>query len=189
VAMVSMEVLGDAFTDYDMEDCKLCIPATKLKSMLAVMGDDIEMTVNEGRITMKSGSIRRSTQSEVMDDKNVRVPDVDLPNVATIDLSDMRRTFTTSGEFTDHVTFRMGADGMLVSAQGDVDELSWECPTAVSADGESHSASYTLDYIVDALRNLPTTVTLRMSDDYPLVLEANEPFHLRYILAPRIESD
>ena len=185
VAMVSAIITADKFADYDMEDCRMCMPLDKLKTALSVMDKDIDLEFKDGRITMKSGSIRRSFASDRADELP-KIPAFRKNDPIEVSTAVMRKAISAAADFSSAVMFLQDSEGFHVSSSGDTDDIQMDFDVPRE---EERKASYPLDYMQNILRAMPGEVNISYDSDYPVVIACTDPLDMEFILAPRIEQE
>lgn len=184
VVMVSAIVTADRFAEYDMDEYTVCLPIEKLKAALSVMGKEVEMTITDDRITLKSESVKRSFAPE-MPDESPKMPSFSKDNPATIDTSLLKKALAAC-DFADCLKLSLGPDGLLITAAGTTDDMTAEYPDCKC--DELFTSSYSKQYLSDILKAMSGRVTMYIGNDYPLTVTADEPFDMEFILAPRVED-
>ena len=193
VSAVKMEIPKERFERYEQNDPQLDensqiddafgIPTEKMGKILSILGDTVQMDVDD-RIIFRSKNITRTiSKNEV--DPAPKFPNMNATTCVEIDTSETIRAMGTAS-FTDAIRFKTNKEGTTIWADGDTDSLSVTLEKATAE--EEAEASYPMDYIMNALKALPKTVTLSYSTDYPMILICFEPFSIELLVAPRIEQ-
>ena len=184
VGMVSIKIPDIAFASYECQDCAIAIPMAALKSMLAVFDSEIETTVDEkGLLTMKAGNIRRTCRTvEVQDEP--KIPGIQCTVSAQINATKLLKVMSIS-DYTDYITVRSSEKGLQFETAGDTDSTEIDYPMEGL---ETAQAAYPLEYIRPIIASLPSDVMISFADDYPCMIAVEEPFSIRFLLAPRIED-
>ena len=185
VGMVSIKIPTTAFKSYECQECNVAIPTAKLKGMLAVLDGDIETIVDDGgMLTMKAGGIRRTCRTvEVQDEP--KIPGIQCTVSAQIDATKLLKVMSVS-DYTDHITVQSSDKGLKFETAGDTDstEIDYEMGGL-----ESAKATYPLDYIRPIIGSLPSDIMIAFGNDYPCMISVEQPFSIRFLLAPRIEDE
>lgn len=185
VGMVSIRIPDTAFKSFECQECNVAIPIAKLKAMLAVLDSEIEATVgDDGTLTMKSGTIRRTCRTvEVQDEP--KMPGLTCTVSAQIDATRLLKVMSVS-DYTDHITVRSSETGIVFETAGDTDSTEIE----YAMEGlESATAMYALDYIRPIIASLPSELMISFATDFPCMISVEQPFSIRFMLAPRIEEE
>src|SRR3990172_75392 len=172
VAMVDLSLDRGAFEAYRADECELGIDMDKVKEVLrlAKAGDTITMTHEE--------------------DKNRLVLNV---GNTTRPMSLLR----ASESVTDHIALIVGPEGFEIVSEGDTDTVSHKVPKDLLEDLQAKEvvrSLFPLDYFSNMVKAISTagSVKLHLGSDYPVKMEfpvAGGKGEVRYLLAPRIESD
>ena len=185
VSMVSIQIPKGVFLEYDCTPGNVAIPAANLKSMLSVLDGQIEIFAGEdGRMTMKAGTIRRTTRT-LAADESPKMPNLDLNVKASIDTAVLRKVIGTSG-YTDYISVKSSDKGLTFITSGDSDSTDLEYPMEGL---ESASAAYPLDMFDRIMSALQSPVNFEIATDHPCRIYRQEPFRIEFMLAPRIEQE
>jgi len=148
------------------------------------------------RLTVTVGGFTRTTAA--IGTKGISdpsVPALTLPGYAKLPAKALLDAVQAVSEVTDRVELVLMRDGLGVSGEGDVDEVS----TVLAADGMEFVLSSTVeeevrsrfptDYLLSFLKTVKgETLTVHLGDDVPLRAEWDGATKGIYVLAPRIET-
>lgn len=185
VSMVSIQIPKSAFIEYECTPGNVAIPTANLKSMLSVLDGQIEIFAGEdGRMTMKAGTIRRTTRT-LAADESPKMPNLQPTIRASIDTAVLRKVIGTS-DYTDYITVKSNDRGFTFTTSGDTDSTDLEIPA--EGLGEARSG-YPLDMFDKIISSIQSPVIFEMDKDYPCRISREEPFRIQFMLAPRIEQE
>lgn len=202
VAMIEMEVGKDAFESYDAQECEIGLDLDRVKGVLrlASSGESIAMDHDEthGRLVFKVGNItRRMNLVDTASMNDPKVPQLDLSTEITLSVDELQKGIRAAESISDHLTLKAGSGFFELSCEGDTDSVSLRLEgsslQSITADNEVQSM-FPLDYFSNIVKAIPagTAVRVELEKDYPVRLVfaiADGQIKVRYLLAPRIESD
>ena len=201
VAMLHLTLNKKAFEEYKTDECTLGIDIDKLKDVikLAGPGETVEMQHDEdkNRLILNIGNITR--RMALIDTKGMsepKIPSLDLPALLTINTEEAKRGVKASEPVADHVELKASPDGFEMTAKGDTDTVilklhkdlleKLDCKEAVRS-------LYSLDYLGKMIKTVSSpNIGLHFGNDLPVNMDfdlADGSGHVRYLLAPRIESE
>ncbi len=201
VAMLHLTLNKKAFEEFKADECTLGIDIDKLKDVikLAGPGETVEMQHDEdkNRLIINIGNItRRMALIDTGGMSEPKMPSLTLPALVTINTNEAKRGIKASEPVSDHVELKASPDGFEMAAKGDTDTVilklhkdlleKLDCKEAVRS-------LYSLDYLSNMVKNVPSpNIGLHLGNDMPIDLDfdiADGNGHVRYLLAPRIESE
>lgn len=202
VAMIEMEVEGEAFESYEAEPCEIGLDLDKVKSVLklASSGDIIRMEQDDthGRLVFRVGNItRRMNLVDTSSMNDPKVPQLALATDISLSVDELQKGIRAAESISDHITLRSGPGYFELSCEGDTDSVSLRLEgdsiLSINADTEVRSM-FPLDYFSNITKAIPsgTVVRVELDTDYPVKLVfalADGHAKVNYLLAPRIESD
>lgn len=202
VAMIEMEVGKDAFESYEADFCEIGLDLDKVKGVLklASSGDIVSMEQDDthGRLVFKVGNItRRMNLVDTATMNDPKVPQLSLATSISLMVDELQKGIRAADTISDHITLRAGPDFFELSCEGDTDSVSLRLEGSsllgIEAAEEVRSM-FPLDYFQNITKAIPagTAVTVELDSDYPVKLVfalADGAAKVRYLLAPRIESD
>jgi len=202
VAMVDLSLDRGAFEAYRADECELGIDMDKVKEVLrlAKAGDTITMTHEEdkNRLVLNVGNTtRRMSLVDTAGMSDPKVPSLNLPARVTIRTEELRQGIRASESVSDHIALIVGPDGFEIVSEGDTDTVSHKVPKDLLEDLQAKEvvrSLFPLDYFSNMVKAISTagSVKLHLGSDYPVKMEfpvAGGKGEVRYLLAPRIESD
>jgi len=202
VAMVDLSLEKAAFESYRADDGELGLDMDKVKEVLklAKSSDVISITHEEekNRLVLTVGNTtRRMSLVDTAGMSDPKVPSLNLPAKVTVRADELRQGIRASESVSDHIALTAGPDGFEIVSEGDTDTVSHKVPKELLEElsaKEAVRSLFPLDYfsnMVKAISSAPT-VRLYLGSDYPVKMEfkiAGGKGEVKYLLAPRIESD
>lgn len=202
VAMIEVDIKKGAFESYSAEPTEIGIDLDKVKEVLklATSGDIIlmEQDENHGRLVFKVGNItRRMNLVDTSGLSDPKVPQLSLSANIAVVVSELQKGLKAAETISDHIALTADEESFELSSEGDTDmaSLKLDKGNLVSIDAKSRVCSlFPLDYFSNLVKAIPsdTVVNIELDNDYPVKLIFNiagENGTVRYLLAPRIESD
>ena len=202
VAMVDLSLDRSAFDAYKADDGEIGVDMDKMKEILrlAKSGDVISMAHDEdkNRLVVSVGNTtRRMALVDTAGMSDPKVPSLNLPAKLTIRTDELRQGIRASESISDHIALKASNSGFEIASEGDTDNVSHVVPKELLEDlqvKDSVRSLFPLDYFSNMVKSIgtATTVTLYLGSDYPVKMEfkiAGGKGEVRYLLAPRIESD
>lgn len=196
VCMVNATLDPDSFSAHQPSDDSVAVDWDKLSDVIGLSNGDeqTEVHTGDGSMTVLFGNITR--RLGLLDGSGMTVPNIpDLEPTATaeVELRHLKKAVRATDAITDHTTFKATTDGLIVSAKGDIDDVTYKLPSAslkhFNVDEPARSM-YSNGYLFQILKGCAAgKVRLAWSDDHPVSIawEANG-VDVEYLLAPRIES-
>jgi len=202
VAMIEADIGKGAFESYSAETTEMGLDLDKVKDVLklAVSGDiiSIEQDEGHGRVVFKVGNItRRMNLVDTSSMSDPKVPQLSLSANAEIVVSELQRGLKAAESISDHIALTADPEMFELSSEGDTDAASLKLDKASlkGLNAESRVCSlFPLDYFANLVKAVPSDTVMRieLDNDYPVKLIfglAGDHGTVRYLLAPRIESD
>jgi proliferating cell nuclear antigen len=202
VAMIEVEVGKGAFESYSAERTDIGIDLDKVKEVLklASPGDIISMEQDEshGRIVFRVGNItRRMNLVDTSSMSDPKVPQLWVQAKVDIVVSELQKGIKAAETISDHIALSADAGSFELSSEGDTDaaNLRLEKNKLIGIEAKSKVCSrFPLDYFSNLVKAVPadTNVRIELDNDYPVKIAfdlAGGNGTVRYLLAPRIESD
>jgi proliferating cell nuclear antigen len=126
-----------------------------------------------------------------------KVPNLELPASVTVRADDLMQGIRASETVSDHIALVASPDGFEMTCEGDMDQVHWRKAKKDLAALEAPSSVrslFPLEYFSNMLKSVSSgsSVTMHLGSDYPVKMEfkiAGEKGEVRYLLAPRIESN
>ncbi len=202
VAMVDLSLDRGAFESYKAEDAELGLDMDKMKEILrlAKAGEVISITHDEdkNRLVVSVGNTtRRMSLVDTAGMSDPKVPSLNLPAKLVVRTDELRQAIRASESVSDHIALKASPEGFEVVSEGDTDTVSHMVPKDLLEELQAKDAVrslFPLDYFSNMVKAISTapTVALYLGTDYPVRMEfkiASGKGDVKYLLAPRIESD
>ena len=202
VAMVSLDLAGDAFDSFEATDGELGINLTKLNGIMemADKSDNIEIDLDEAAhklvIRMRGLSYTMSLLDPSSIRKEPKVPTLDLPTHIIIRGEDLKRAVKAAEKVSDYMSMGVNGDIFFMEAEGDTDNVRVEMTRDQLIDFKPGDAKslFSLDYLTDIskIAGKAGEVTIDLGKDYPLKIRfkiSEGHGEVSYMLAPRVESE
>ncbi len=202
VAMVDLSLDRGAFEAYKAEDAELGLDMDKMKEILrlAKAGEAISITHDEdkNRLVVSVGNTtRRMSLVDTAGMSDPKVPSLNLPAKLVVRTDELRQAIRASESVSDHIALKASPEGFEVVSEGDTDTVSHMVPKDLLEELQAKDAVrslFPLDYFSNMVKAISTApnVTLYLGTDYPVRMEfkiAAGKGEVKYLLAPRIESD
>ncbi|MDY0293170.1 MAG: proliferating cell nuclear antigen (pcna) [Candidatus Methanomethylophilaceae archaeon] len=202
VAMIEMEIGAKAFESFVANETEIGVDLDKIKTVLklASAGDIITMEQDEdrGRLIFKVGNItRRMNLVDTSGMSDPKVPQLTLSANIGVVASELQKGIRAAESISDHIALTADSESFELSCEGDTDSASLK----IDSDNLEHLEAsskvcslFPLDYFSNLVKAVPseTVVNVELDNDYPVKLVfslADGNGSVRYLLAPRIESD
>ncbi len=202
VAMVDLSLDRGAFESYKAEETELGLDMDKMKEILrlAKAGEIIALTHDEdkNRLVVNVGNTtRRMSLVDTAGMSDPKVPSLNLPAKLVVRTDELRQAIRASESVSDHIALKASPEGFEVVSEGDTDTVSHMVPKDLLEELQAKDAVrslFPLDYFSNMVKAIGTanTVVLYLGTDYPVKMEfkiAGGKGEVKYLLAPRIESD
>ena len=202
VAMVDLSLDRGAFESYKAEEAELGLDMDKMKEILrlAKAGEVISITHDEdkNRLVVSVGNTtRRMSLVDTAGMSDPKVPSLNLPAKLVVRTDELRQAIRASESVSDHIALKASPEGFEVVSEGDTDTVSHMVPKDLLEELQAKDAVrslFPLDYFSNMVKAISTapTVALYLGTDYPVRMEfkiAAGKGEVKYLLAPRIESD
>ena len=201
VAMLNLTLNKSAFEEYKADECTLGIDIDKLKDVIKLAGPgenvEIEHDEDKNRLIFNIGNItRRMALIDTEGMSEPKVPNLNLPALLTINTDEAKRGVKASEPVSDHVELKVSPDSFEMTAKGDTDTVILKLPKdlLVKLDcKEAMRSLYSLDYLSKMVKTVPSpNIGLHLGNDMPIDMDfdiADGNGHVRFLLAPRIESE
>ncbi len=201
VAMIELTLGKGAFESYEGEETELGIDIEKLKEILklAHAGDSVSLEHNEDKnqLIIKIGDVtRRMSLVDTAGMSDPKVPNIELPTTMRLKAEELNYGIKASESVSDHIALVADESSFEMSSEGDSDSVDYRLPKekliSLEAKGKVRSL-FPLDYFSNMARAIAggSEVKLNLGNNYPVKLEfdiAGGNGHVRYLLAPRVES-
>lgn len=202
VAMVIFKMLSSAFSVYDVkEDMTLAINLGNLKQVLrrAKPKDILTLEVVDGKlkIILKEKNTRTFYLPLIdLEEKEQRIPNLTAKVIVEMPSETLNEAIEDTDIIGESVTFGVHDMKLLISAVGDLTKaevtINEDDSVKINTQGDQ-KAKYSIEYLKKMIQGskLSDRVTLKFSQDYPLIIEYTEldKVSLTFILAPRVDTD
>jgi proliferating cell nuclear antigen len=202
IAMVDLTLGKDAFEEFKADESEIGIDIDKLSQFLklAKADDMVDLKHDEDKRKLKImvGDItRHMSLIDTTGMSDPKVPNLELPASVTVRADDLMQGIRASETVSDHIALVASPDGFEMSCEGDMDQVHWRKAKKDLAALEAPSSVrslFPLEYFSNMLKSVSSgsSVTMHLGSDYPVKMEfkiAGEKGEVRYLLAPRIESN
>lgn len=202
VAMVDLMLEKKAFEEYKATKCELGIDLDKVSDTmrLAHAGDVILLEHDEdnNRFVMTVENItRRMALVDTAGMSDPKVPNLDLPTKLSLKTDEISRGIKAAESISDHIALVCTADYFEMKTEGDTDSVNLKLPKDLLEAMECKDSTrslFPLDYLSKMVKAIQSanSMTMSLGTDYPVKIEfqiANTAGNVRYLLAPRIESE
>ena len=205
VAMIELNIDAGAFESYSADQTEIGLDLDKVKDVLKLSssGDIISMEQDEGygRLIFRIGNItRRMNLVETSSMNDPRVPPLELSSMIEVSVTELQRGIKASENISDHIALTITDEYFELSCEGDTDSVNLKMEKSqltsleISGDKQKYSSMFPLDYFSNIIKAVPSDSSIRidLDNDYPVTLKfalAEGKGSVKYLLAPRIESD
>jgi proliferating cell nuclear antigen len=202
VAMLDLALQKKGFEEYKAKECELGVDIDKLKDVLKLAGPgdvlNMEHDEEKNKLVLDVGNItRRMALVDTAGMSDPKVPNLNLPAKLVVASNELRRGLRAAEAVSDHVALIASSDSFEMVSEGDTDSVNLKLPKALLKElecKENQKSLFSLDYFSTMVKAIGSTseVTLYLGTDYPINLEfdiADGKGHVKYLLAPRIESE
>lgn len=203
VAMVELTLGSKAFEEYKASEIELGIDVDKLKDVLRWVEhptDSILMEYDKSKnkfVVMVGNAKRTMPLVDTSNMTDTKVPNLNLPVKIVAKIRDITNTIKASDKVSDHIAIQASPDGLNMTARSgeDILEVTLNKETLESIDCKENTKSlFALDLFSKMIRATGSSekITLNLGNDFPIRMEfdiAEGNGHVKYLLAPRIESE
>ncbi|MCJ2513332.1 MAG: proliferating cell nuclear antigen (pcna) [Candidatus Thermoplasmatota archaeon] len=202
VAMIDLNINNKAFEEYKADDIELGIDMDKLSGImrLSTAGDVISLDYDEtaNRLIVTIGNlVRKMSLIDTAGMPDPKMPNLNLPAKAIIKASEINRGVKASEAVSDHLAIKVNKDNFELFAEGDTDTVNLKLPKDLLVELKSdnnYKSLFSIDYFSNMIKPVKgeDNVTIHLGNDNPIKLEfdiADKKGHVKYLLAPRIESE
>ena len=158
----------------------------------------MEQDADHGRLIFKIGNItRRMSLVDTSSMNDVKVPQLKLSSTVKVPVSELQRGIKASESISDHISLIAEGETFELLCEGDTDSanLTLDSSSLESINAPSRvSSMFPLDYFSNFIKAIPSDVVveIELDTDYPVIINfdlAGDNGKVKYLLAPRIESD
>lgn len=201
VAMLHLTLNKKAFEEFKADECALGIDIHKLKEVIKLTGPgetvEIQQDEDKNRLILNIGNItRRMALIDTGGMSEPKIPSLTLPALVTINTDEAKRGIRASEPVSDHIELKVTPDGFELTAMGDTDTVSLKLHKDLLEKLECKEdvrSLFSLDYLSKVVKTVSSpNIRLHLGNDYPIDMEfdiVGGNGHVRYMLAPRIESE
>ncbi|WP_445474077.1 proliferating cell nuclear antigen (pcna) [Methanococcoides methylutens] len=202
VAMVSFDLVTDAFEEFSADDCELGLDLSRVSDILAVADrdDKVQMELDEDAKKLKIQIGGFSYTLSLLDPSTIRaeprIPQLDLPAEIVLNGKDLQKAVKAAEKISDHMSLGVEGENFFMEAEGDTDrvKLTMSRDQLIDIKPNDTRSLFSLDYLSDIIKpaSKSNEVTLHLGKDFPIKINftiANGAGTIGYLLAPRIESD
>ena len=205
VAMVDEQVSADAFEAYDTDCGEIGINLERLDEVIGIADNDddlvqFDLDPKTRKLDVQVNAVEYTLA--LIDPAAIRaepdIPDLDLPAAVSMDESEFKRAIRAADMVADHITLQVDEreECFIANAEGDTDDVDLELAGDYieEANWDSAYSLFSLDYLKDLRKPIPTDTIIRMrlGEEFPLKLSfevADGAVDVEFMLAPRIQSD
>lgn len=205
VAMISFNILGPAFTEYELEKEKnITINLDNLKQIIkrAKPSDTVNFQLDEEKNKLKIkifGASTRTFRLALIErpDKAQKVPDLNFKSHITTNTELFDEAIEDMSVISESVAFEATKNKFKISSSSKLNAAKVEIPaeknTTIKLEGNEIQSKYSLEYLKKIIKasKLTKDLEIRFDNDYPLRLDYNikDKLALSFILAPRVSND
>ena len=205
VAMVDENVSVDAFEAYDTDCGEIGINLERLDEVVGIADNDddlvqFDLDPKTRKLDVQVNAVEYTLA--LIDPEAIRaepdIPDLDLPAAVSVDEAEFKRAIRAADMVADHITLQVDEheECFIAKAEGDTDDVDLEIAgdDLEDADWGSAYSLFSLDYLKDLRKPIPTdtVVRMRLGEEFPAKLTfelADGAVDVEFMLAPRIQSD
>jgi proliferating cell nuclear antigen len=202
VAMINLEIDSKAFEEFKADEMELGVDIDKLAGImrLSTSGDVVSLEYDEkvNRLIVKIGNlVRKMSLIDTAGMPDPKMPNLDLPAKVIIKASEISRGVRASEAVSDHLAVTVNKEFFELFAEGDTDTVNLKLPkdliVELTTNGK-YKSLFSIDYFSNMIKPVKSedVVTIHLGNDNPVKVEfdiADKKGHVRYLLAPRIESE
>lgn len=209
VGMVDLTLEKEAFERYRAQDDVIGVNIERLMNVLGMLdkNDPATLEVRNSKLHVASNGLEFNIS--LIDPDTIRaepdIPDLNLPAEVVMEGRQINRAVTAADMVSDHIVLGVDEDDRMftVEAEGDTDDVRLELDETdlfSLIPGEA-SSIYSLDYLQDMNRAIPSTTELkiRLGEEFPAMMSYTKTYNegddneanldVLFMLAPRIQSD
>jgi len=202
VAMINLKIDNKAFEEYKADDMELGIDMDKLAGImrLSSSGDIVSLEHDEkaNRLIIKIGNlVRKMALIDTAGMPDPKMPTLDLPAKVILKASELNRGVRASEAVSDHLAISVTKDNFELFAEGDTDTVNLKLPKDLLVEmtvPDKCKSLFSIDYFSNMIKSVKggESITIQIGNDNPVKVEfdiADSKGHVKYLLAPRIESE
>lgn len=212
VAMIGMEVSGDAFETFDVDPTVLGTNLSSLKGSLRAgrqrQGDTINLSVNGDRLATTVHRDYDGTEMDLqnsirlIDPDSIRqepeIPDLGLPATATVPRKLLEDVVTQVDEYSDYLSVSSEGEDLVFDGMSEGNNTEAAVSGVVDNDEDDVESQLSLDYIKDAVKAFKKVgvddLTLKFGQEFPIRIEFETEFNGAEVTgwwfqAPRVQRE
>lgn len=207
VGFGGIKIDENAFDSYSASGEKIGINLARLRNIISLAdsgGDVIHIDLDNQRKVLEITVNNIDYTLALIDPDSIRPaqkPGLTLDAEFELEQSALDRGLTAANMVSDTITFKLTDDGdFIIEASGDTDDVEFgpeeddgEIEYPDDFDSSGIESVYSLDYLTDINKAIPTgaTIDVGFDDEMPLQIEFQPSADLEasYILAPRIQQN
>ena len=206
VAMVSLYIKRDVFTDYDLkaENLAVGVDFDKLLHILKLCNypvnveGDIKIKIDtDKKVQMNSGYLSYKSPFVSLDALRCepKLPELEFSATVTIELEDFKQGIDIADNITGYVEIGVNSEEFFMGVEGSEDKFRLVIPkedlTLFNVDREVKT-TFSTNYLTSMASGVVgRLVALKINNDYPLQIpfKVTDGCEVVYLLAPRIDMD
>lgn len=207
VALSDFQISSDAFEEYDLEDTlKLGVDLAEMDKIMsrAKKNDEFVMEFDEEdnrlRLQFVGDSTRRFSLPLLdIEDEELPEPELDFTASAMVFAGSISEGLKDASLVGDNVTFELANDKFMMRIESDTGSAEMELSRQDEGLGkldirESTKSMYNIEYLEDMVKAASSNDLVEINHGVDLPIEmifkiADGKGHLRFILAPRVETE
>ncbi|MCQ2052735.1 MAG: DNA polymerase sliding clamp [archaeon] len=207
IAMIELNIDASAFESYTASQTEIGLDLDKVKDVLKLSSPcdiiSIEQDESCGRLIFKVGNItRRMNVIDTSSMSDPKVPQLNLSSAVEVSAIELQRGIRASENISDHISLTVSSDYFELACDGDTDSISLKLDKSQlisltageGAANQRYRSMFPLDYFSNLIKTVPSNISVKieLDNDYPLMLNfalSDGKSSVKYLLAPRIESD
>lgn len=203
VALVDFELSKEAFESLEVkEPCVLGLDLGRFNTILKRADATDKVTLElKGEKRLKilfkgEGSERRFEVPLIeVPEEELKVPKLNFSTVVEIDPKVVSEGIRDAEIVSDHVTFGVDPEGLIISGKGDLGNVEVKVgkAEAITFDSKEISRSmFSIEYLKDMIKagDIANSVKLSLGNNIPIKMDFLAPNgRLSFLLAPRVESE
>jgi len=209
VAILDMKIKKDTFEKYsykEKEELEIGVDVDKIKAILKLC-DKHDITVFKGGVVEGGFGVEREHRYDIIaklgklkyhitgfDPRGLsdpKLPEWKLPIEREVNSAELIFGVENAQQVAEYIRITTDEWGMRIRADGDEDHI--EMPLNSEGSEEPHESLFSLDYLFEAVKVIPTeSLKVGMSTDHPVAISYNllgGGITVKYALAPRIEAE
>ncbi|MCD6206893.1 MAG: DNA polymerase sliding clamp [Methanosarcinales archaeon] len=201
-AMVSLDISKDAFVLFEGTDGEIGVDLGRFTEIIGMAdkNDEIELALDPDTHKLDISMGGFSYTLSLLDPSTLRnapmVPALDLPAGITVSGSVFKRMIKAAEMVSDHTSFGVHDGVFFMEATGDSDQVRLDLTSSdlIAITPADVRSLYSLDYLGDISKGVGGAgeIDIHLGRDLPVVIQfelSNGDCKVKYVLAPRIESD